>query len=43
MPITIILDREEREIAGLRGEATKRSGTLDILPRVKSALDDGES
>lgn len=44
MPITIILDREGREIARLTGEAAwDAPETLDILSRIKSALDDGES
>ncbi|MEM7524609.1 MAG: TlpA disulfide reductase family protein [Pseudomonadota bacterium] len=44
MPVTIILDRQGREVARLQGEA-KWDGpdALDIIMRIKVALDDAES
>lgn len=44
MPITIILDREGREIARLQGEAEWDSEEVkDILARIMAALDNEES
>ena len=44
MPITIILDREGREIARLQGEAEwDGPNAKDMIARIAAALDAGES